>query len=356
MSGIDEIYDGILDDAAYARIPAVLADTAQARSAIAIALDSKMEAQQWVRHAVSDEVMARYQRHELWRHDLWSHLMARPRYRNQTVRSDEVIDVESFRDSVFYNELYRPLGDDTARCLGVVLDRPGGTLAIGLHRAYKHAAFDAADVAAVQALVPHIHRVVQARHQIRHAAEKNVLITAALDTLAHSVLVLNADCRLVHANQAAEEILKSGDGLAWTAGRIVPQEAQMAATFSEAVRSAATASANRGGAVRLRRSEQPPLRALIVPLNQAIGFALVLINPDRPLGLSAILAQMYHLTEAEAGLAMLLQEGHSPSEAAALRGVRLSTVRTQIQSLLSKMEARSLGDLLRSLSGVPSTI
>jgi DNA-binding CsgD family transcriptional regulator len=229
-------------------------------------------------------------------------------------------------------------------------------LAIGLHRAYKHAAFDAADAAAVQTLVPHIRRVVQARHQIRHAAERNVLITAALDTLACSVLVLNADCRLVHANQAAQEFLKSGDGLVWTAGRIVPQEARMTAIFSQAVRSAATASASRGGAMRLRRPEQPPLRALIVPLNRAIGFALVLINPDRPLGLPAILAQMYNLTEAEAGLAMLLQEGHSPREAAALRGVQLSTVRTQIQSMLSKMEARSLSDLLRALSGFPSTI
>lgn len=100
MWAIDEIYDAILDDDAYARIPAILAETAHARSAIAIALDQDMHAQGWVRHGVSDAVMARYEQQELWQHDVWSHLMSRPGYRNQTVRSDEVVDVDSFRDSV----------------------------------------------------------------------------------------------------------------------------------------------------------------------------------------------------------------------------------------------------------------
>lgn len=62
----------------------------------------------------------------------------------------KVVDAEAFRSSVFYNELYRPLGDDTARCLGVVLDRPQGHLAIGLHRAYGQTAFEAGEVAALQ--------------------------------------------------------------------------------------------------------------------------------------------------------------------------------------------------------------
>jgi DNA-binding CsgD family transcriptional regulator len=83
--------------------------------------------------------------------------------------------------------------------------------------------------------------------------------------------------------------------------------------------------------------------------------ALVIIEDpaDRDPNLAASLAGMYGLTASEAELAGLLADGLTPEEAADAREVRLSTVRTQIQSLLQKTDARRLTDLVRLLARTP---
>ncbi len=353
MSTIDEIYEAVGDDAAYARLPAVLAAATGARSAIAIELDGTMQAQAWVRHAVSDDIMARYAELELWRHDLWSQLMGRPTHRNGAVRSDEVIDAQTFRESVFFNELYRPLGDDTARCLGVVLDRPGGSLAIGLHRAFGQPTFEEAELAALQDVVPHLRRLLAVRARLRQAEDQVATLTAAFDEIACGVLILGPEGQLRHANRAAEIRLQSRDGVALVRGRVAPLDLAMAANFAEAIRSAASGTAARGGAMRLRRPLARPLRLLVTPMPGPAPGALVIVDDDESTrSMTQVLATLFDLTEGEAEVADLLRRGLSPQEVAAKRDVRLSTVRSQIQSLLGKTEARSLGDLLRMLGRI----
>ncbi len=353
MAAIDEIYDAVCDEAAYARVPGVLARVVKARSAIALELDENMQPLDSVRHAVSDDVMDRYASLDLWRHDLWSHLMARPSHRNRAVRSDEVLDAQTFRDGVFYNELYRPLGDDTARCLGVVLDRMGGRLAIGLHRAYGQPTYDAADAAELQTLVPHLRRMVAARGRLRESEDRLALLTGAFDGLSCGLMILDAGGRLRHANWAAEALMQGRDGLVLRGGRAAPADHLMVARFAEAVRSAATSTGARGDAMRLRRAAGPALRVLVTALTGPTPGALVLLDAENAApSMRDILVRLYGLTPGEAELAGLLGDGLSPIEAAETRGVRLSTVRSQIQALLQKTDTRGLGDLLRTLGRV----
>lgn len=297
--------------------------------------------------------MMRYVDLELWRHDLWSHLMARPTYRNQAVRSDEVIDAQSFCKSIFFNELYRPLGDDTARCLGVVLDRPNGSLAIGLHRAFGQPSFEAIELAALQELVPHLRRLLAVRGRLNEAEDRVSTLTAAFDEIPCDLLILGPEGQLRHANRAGEIRLRNRDGLALVRGRIASLDVAMASSFAEAVRSAATGTAARGGAMRLRRPMAPPLRVLVTPLPGSVQGALVLVDDDAsPRSMSQMLTKLYNLTQGEAEVAELLARGFSPSDTAAERNVRLTTVRSQIQSVLGKTESRSLGDLLRMLGRI----
>lgn len=355
MQAVDEIYEAIGDETAYARIPMVLARATGARSAIALELNETMQSEAWVRYSVSDDIMDRYASLDLWRHDLWSHLMARPSHRNRAVRSDEVIDADTFRGSVFFNELYRPLGDDTARCLGVVLDRPGGSLAIGLHRAFGQPAFDAREVAALQDIVPHLRRVLAARYRLRKVEDRAGMLSAALDGLAYGALILGPDLQLLHANRAAEYQLRKCDCVALWRGRVMPLDTAVGEKFAEAVRSAATATAKRGGAMLLRRPVGTAVRVMVTPSSGSPAGALVLLDSDTDgHTMTHILGQLFDLTQAEAEVAELFRQGLSPQQVATRRGVRLSTVRSQIQSLLDKAEARSLGDLERTLGRVSS--
>lgn len=127
----------------------------------------------------------------------------------------------------------------------------------------------------------------------------------------------------------------------------------MGARFAEAVRSAATSTGARGDAMRLRRAVRPALRALITPLSGSTPSALVLADAESSSqSMRDILVRLYNLTPGEAELGGLLSDGFSPVETAEIRSVRLSTVRSQIQTLLQKTETRGLGDLLRTLGRI----
>lgn len=63
-----------------------------------------------------------------------------------------------------------------------------------------------------------------------------------------------------------------------------------------------------------------------------------------------LLSQLYGLTPAEASLASSLVAGVSVAEHAALRGVSLSTVRTQVASILGKTGTRRQAELVSRLA------
>lgn len=84
---------------------------------------------------------------------------------------------------------------------------------------------------------------------------------------------------------------------------------------------------------------------------------LMLVTPDQRIGEgdSEIYRHAFGLTEVESGLAWALVRGLSPSEYAKQRGVKISTVRTQIRSLLHKTGASRMSDLVQLLSRLPHT-
>ena len=349
MRAIDEIYDAICDEAAYARLPAVAANAVAARSAIIMEFDQEVRPLSICRHGISDAQQNRFTELGLAQHDVWTHLAVRGRL-NRVVISEEHIDQESFRRTVFYNELFHYFRDDTGQCMGVVMSRPDGYMSIGLHRAFGQRQFEEQDAGTLDELLPHLRRLNNARARLQLATNHGALLSTVLDELSCGLAIVGADGQLRHANRAAEALLRAKDGVAVQGGRVVPVHQPMAARFAEAVRSAATATGARGDAMRLQRSGASPLNALIVPIAGALPGALVLLDTqDREASMSPMLVRLYGLTPTEAELAAMLGLGFSPEEAAAARDVRISTVRSQIKALLHKTETRRLGDLLRTL-------
>ncbi len=66
------------------------------------------------------------------------------------------------------------------------------------------------------------------------------------------------------------------------------------------------------------------------------------------------LRQCYGLTETEAQVAEALALGSTPEEYASKASVKITTVRTQVRSILNKVGVRRLTDVTRILTGVPS--
>jgi DNA-binding NarL/FixJ family response regulator len=128
---------------------------------------------------------------------------------------------------------------------------------------------------------------------------------------------------------------------------------------------ATAAGRSAGGAVRLRDDGSATVAAaLVAPLPRRLspksagcagrvaGQALVLLRDltARPAAPRAeLLRDLFGLTRAEAEVARALAGGTSKSAVAAERGSRVTTVRTQVRSILEKTGATSLRDLERLL-------
>jgi DNA-binding CsgD family transcriptional regulator len=80
-------------------------------------------------------------------------------------------------------------------------------------------------------------------------------------------------------------------------------------------------------------------------------YAIVLISdPDAGIPTEAELAELFGLSPAESRLAIALAQGKKLPEVAAEAGVKITTLRTQMQSIYRKLGVERQSDLLLTLS------
>jgi len=189
---------------------------------------------------------------------------------------------------------------------------------------------------------------------------------AVLGRLETAVITVGSDLRLRAANLAAEELLRRGDGLQLQNGRIRarwPRDeraivAAVTLASGDASQHAAAPAGMRDTVLALRRDgEQPPylLRVFALPKDDqpcrsADGLVLLLVDdPMRdsiPRRTDAdLFGRAFHLTPAEARLAVHLAAGASLTEAAAALNVTRNTVRTHLRTIFGKTEVRRQSEL-----------
>ncbi|WP_237214080.1 helix-turn-helix transcriptional regulator [Falsiroseomonas oryziterrae] len=198
--------------------------------------------------------------------------------------------------------------------------------------------------------------------------------SAALDAITHGVLVVDAALRVVVANAAAETMASAGHGFRLrphdarigSACVILPSLRRDAAALAALVGAVALAG-QPGGAILLHHADgAPAVAALVSPLperppasgacggGRVPGRALILLHD---LALSAapraeLLRGLFGLTAKEAEVARMLAGGATKAAVAEARGLRETTVRTQVRAVLAKTGAANLRDLARMLAGL----
>jgi DNA-binding CsgD family transcriptional regulator len=82
--------------------------------------------------------------------------------------------------------------------------------------------------------------------------------------------------------------------------------------------------------------------------------AMVLVStPDEDRVSESELAELYGLTPAESRLAMAVASGRRLNELTGEFGVQVTTLRTQLSSILKKCEVERQSDLVRLISIIP---
>jgi DNA-binding CsgD family transcriptional regulator len=181
----------------------------------------------------------------------------------------------------------------------------------------------------------------------------------ALDQLRAGVIVTNNSGEVIEINRAAEAILQLDDGLNIRNGRLCARRTFETARVAKLI-AGATADAKlgtTGGRMLVGRSDGlPPYALTVAPLrtNMAVDdrrlALIVVVDPQRHSPSEEDLAEFFGLSPAEARLAAALLTGKTLSRIAASTGVRITTLRTQLSSILRKVDAERQSDLIRILS------
>lgn len=353
---IDELYDTV-GNGGFAALPGLIAEVGGGRSCTfqVIGPDAKPQV---VETSYFPLEMGRFYLDEhIYRHDIWQ---------AQTVRAPrgralDLLNYVSDSDYVasrFYQDMIRHFGDDTGRCLGVLLPAPsGGVISIGVHRALKDKPFEQSDVTALNGLLQHLRRIVDTQLRFDHARSLSATWEAALEAMPQAALVVAPGHTVEFANPKARAILCRNDGLSLVQNRLeltVPGERER---YGKCLHEALRREGARGGGLLVsRRSACKPYSLVVHPC--AAGErtnALVLIaDPDNERAShKQVLCQLYPLTDAEADVALMVSSGLNIEEVANRRRVTVATAKTLLQRAYQKTEVSKAAELARLIAELP---
>jgi DNA-binding CsgD family transcriptional regulator len=277
----------------------------------------------------------------------------------------ELVDLEAFRKSEIYNDYCSRLG--IFHNLGAGIDLGSGTtLLVGIHRPIGRGDFAAGDRHLLGLVLPHLSRAAQVHSLLVTADLERCLGYRVLKTLSVSAIAVDRRCRVVLANDAAEEMLQVGDGLQSKRGQLTTYDPRQAEQLQQAVCHAAAAADGTvtppDGVLWVRRRSGQPLSVLVAPLQQKGGpyssvaaSAIIFANDpsSRRSPAIAALAKLYRLTSAEARLLKALLQGEKIAKYAERRGLSINTANTQLKRIFEKTGAHRQSDLMRQVSSDP---
>jgi DNA-binding CsgD family transcriptional regulator/PAS domain-containing protein len=217
----------------------------------------------------------------------------------------------------------------------------------------------------IEKLLPHIQNVVNIRRALGLLEERALNAEAMLDATKTAAILLDESGHLIHMNDAAQLLALACDGFSVRDDCVVPTDPAKRFAFAELVAACASGDAHSaGGALTLARGQRRrPLQVFVTPLrlsdpNRSGVRALVMAtDPDKTVVFpDTILRQLYGLTPAETEVANGLLTGFSVEEIARVRRVSISTVRSQLSSLLSKTGVKGQNELMRLLATLPQNV
>jgi DNA-binding CsgD family transcriptional regulator len=261
----------------------------------------------------------------------------------------------------FYNDF---LIEHDLRLYGAVatVKRPKQVELVTLYQSWKGKALGKDAKGTIALMVPHIRRALQLRRSFVDLRAHNKSLELSLDLVPAGIVFLNDKGSVLLMNRSARHLVSGGD-LLLRAGRLCAST-RSETTRLEALIGSVIGKPNgkgnvAGGSMLISRNQSRPLTLIVASLSNlsnqiaprasAIAF---IYDPEKQIQLPFdLLRQAYHLTPAEARLALSMVEGHSLKFAAEMIGVTFNTARSQLKSIFAKTGVRRQGELIRLLLG-----
>lgn len=323
---------------------------------------------------------------------------------------EELVPHEQLLTTQFYREWLRPQGL-MHQCSGILFRDEGQMVHLVSHRSGKSGVFNRSTLYPLQRLLPHIRQTLELQEMFaRFSSRASHPLGDIVRQLGSTMLIVDAERRLLAASAQAEEMLDAGGPITIGQGQISARSDELTAKLrrlvDEAFRTAEGEGLSAGGSLALPEGGNGSTTVGVGPLlpdtlpGQTRPAVYVTINdkplPDRMAGTpprrwlplllrtsdedrgplrdaeplpgqpnsipdssetnDERLRRLYNLTRSESRLAELLASGLGlPSAAAHLR-VGLNTIRTHLQHIYSKTDTHHQSELVALLLTGPARL
>jgi len=276
---------------------------------------------------------------------------------SHVVRVSELYSAAERKTSPAYNEMLpRSIGQNA---LNVRLDlTPDSHLTVCLCEPQREDVWDSGHLHLLRRLLPHVRQFTRVQRLLADAEALNASLSGLLDNSGIGVIHLLRSGRILSVNDHARELLEQGRGI-WNKDGFLrpwlPADCdELERLFARAL--PAWGRQGVGGSMALRRPSHLPLLLQIIPVTESqmtLGvsdpgaLALVLDTASRPGSDAGRVAAALGLTSAEGRVAVLLAEGRTVPDIAALTGRRENTIRAHLRHIHRKLDISRRADLVR---------
>jgi DNA-binding CsgD family transcriptional regulator/PAS domain-containing protein len=277
----------------------------------------------------------------------------------QILTVPDLVPYDEFRRGRFYQEWAEPQG--WADAAMVALTRTASCCAyLSIARHETSGMVDTEMRRRLGLIVPHMRRAVSIHRTIESKEAETATFADIFDGMNAGVILIDANCGIVHANAAGRDILSNGDLLRSVGGRLAAGDSNADQTLRETVAGIEQNDAESGAkstVLTLAARDGERYLAHVLPLTSvarrgASARAAAAAMFVRKAALEApsppeVIRSSYNLTPAELRVLLAIVEiGGVPDVAAAL-GIADTTVKTHLSRLFEKTGAARQADLVK---------
>jgi DNA-binding CsgD family transcriptional regulator len=207
-------------------------------------------------------------------------------------------------------------------------------------------------------LLPHLRRAVTISNMLDARTIERSRMAEALDALRCAVVLASETGLVLHANRAAEDMLRVGDPIQ-SVGGVLQATASVAAAELRAAIALAAKDESRIGktglAIRLTAPPARPLFAHVLPMGSgdlrtivqptAVAAVFIGTSPDEQDG-AEMMAAAFGLTPAETRVLAGLVRGRTLAETATALGIAVTTARTHLDTIFAKTGVSRQAELM----------
>jgi len=282
----------------------------------------------------------------------------------QVVSATDLVPYEEFRRGRFYREWARPHGwVDVA---SAVIEKSATSctfLSVVRHEA--NGLVDNEMRRRMTLLIPHVRRALLIGKTIHRKQTEAVCFSDVLDGLSAGMILVDANGRIVHTNNAGNAILDAGDFLRSVCGRLVASDLAINAALREILVAANAGDAAlgvKGIALPLTAHDGERYVAHVLPLTSgarreaglaynAVAALFIRKASLEPFSPPEVIGEMYKLTPSELRVLLAIVDIGGVPEVAAALGVAVTTIKTHLSRLFEKTGVARQADLVKLVAG-----